>query len=420
MTFVRPAIWPDSLSVQAAVAKRTKADETRALEVLRLTWESDVLLRRVLSVDPETDIELSADLGPHPDSYGTCPQSVLEELVRELYPLPIDALVDAVVSRKGGGRYLSTMSQYADRRLELLAHAAGCRPVQVVEERERQGLAPPGEPEVSCRELMSYLVGAAFGRWDVTIGRDVSRAGSAPDLFEPLPLRPPGMLSHDTCAPSGYPLELPKPRVFVDQVGATWDLEAGVERAAHFLFEDAELVLGDVVRLLNRTSVRQYLRKDFFKDHLSRYSKSRRKAPIYWPLYVPSGGWGAWIYAPALTRETLFAVARAAAERLAAAEAEIHHLQRERDAGGAGRSRREVVDVLSGEERLAEELRRFRAEAERVAGLGWEPDLDDGIILCAAPLADLFPSWPETKTARTDLRKGKYEWAAIAAWADQL
>ena len=79
-----------------------------------------------------------------------------------------------------------------------------------------------------------------------------------------------------------------------------------------------------------------------------------------------------------------------------------------------------MVDVLSGEERLAEELRRFRAEAERVAGLGWEPDLDDGIILCAAPLADLFPSWPETKTARTDLRKGKYEWAAIAAWADQL
>ena len=140
-----------------------------------------------------------------------------------------------------------------------------------------------------------------------------------------------------------YPLELPSPRILVDQPGAKWDLEMRVERAAHAVFEDAEMVLTDVVKLLNRSSVRQYLRKDFFKDHLSRYSKSRRRAPIYWPLYVPSGNWGAWVYAPTLSRETLFAVARAAAERLAAAETGILHLQRERETGGAGRSKREVV-----------------------------------------------------------------------------
>ena len=79
-----------------------------------------------------------------------------------------------------------------------------------------------------------------------------------------------------------------------------------------------------------------------------------------------------------------------------------------------------MAEELDAEGRLAEELRRFQAEAERVAGLGWEPDLDDGIILCAAPLADLFPSWPEAKAARAELRKGKYKWATVAAWADQL
>ena len=67
-------------------------------------------------------------------------------------------------------------------------------------------------------------------------------------------------------------------------------------------------------------------------------------------------------------------------------------LQAERDAGGSGASAREVTEALAAEEkRLQKSSRRFRAEAERIAGSGWEPDLDDGIILCAAPLADAFP-----------------------------
>jgi hypothetical protein len=54
------------------------------------------------------------------------------------------------------------------------------------------------------------------------------------------------------------------------------------------------------------------------------------------------------------------------------------------------------------------------------AVLGWEPDLDDGVILCAAPLADLFPAWPDARTARAELRRGMYRWAAVASWADRL
>ena len=127
-----------------------------------------------------------------------------------------------------------------------------------------------------------------------------------------------------------------------------------------------------------------------------------------------------WVYAPALRRETLFAIARHAAQRLDHAEAEIRRLVRERESGGAGRSDRAVANALAAEESLAEELRRFRDEAERIAGLGWEPDLDDGIILCAAPLADLFPAWRDAAAARRDLKAGKYDWATVARWADQL
>src|SRR5262249_50839156 len=151
-----------------------------------------------------------------------------------------------------------------------------------------------------------------------------------------------------------------------------------------------------------------------FRDHLKVYTKGRRKAPIYWPLYVPSGEWGVWVYALHLSRETLFAIISAATDRLVAAEAEIGRLRREQAAGGTGRSSRQVAAALESEERLADELPRFRNEAERIASLGWEPDLDDGIILCAAPLAGLFPAWRDAAAARDQIRAGKYRWASVS------
>jgi hypothetical protein len=175
-----------------------------------------------------------------------------------------------------------------------------------------------------------------------------------------------------------------------------------------------------MLEIVEGKSVRDHLRRQFFKDHLARYSKSRRKAPIYWHLSVPSKGWGVWLYAPALTRETLYVVASEAARRERLGAEAMTRLQREQQQGGAGRSPKKVALELDAEEKLSEELRRFRAEAERVAGLGWEPDLDDGLVLCSAPLANLFPLWPEAKATRTLLRDGEYEWATVARWSSQL
>jgi hypothetical protein len=42
----------------------------------------------------------------------------------------------------------------------------------------------------------------------------------------------------------------------------------------------------------------------FFAFHLQRYSKSRRKAPIYWPS--TSGSYTLWVYYPSLTSQTLY------------------------------------------------------------------------------------------------------------------
>jgi hypothetical protein len=121
-----------------------------------------------------------------------------------------------------------------------------------------------------------------------------------------------------------------------------------------------------------------------------------------------------------LSREMLYAVASHAARRQAAGRERVAALRAERDAGGRGRSARDVVKHLEAEEDLVKELEAFHAEAERIAGLEWEPDLDDGIILCAAPLADLFPAWRAAAEERAKLRKGAYPWASVSQWGKRL
>ncbi len=276
-------------------------------------------------------------------------------------------------------------------------------------------------------QCLSYAFGAAMGRWDVRVGLAPTppEPQSGQGLFDPIPLCPPGMLLGSDGLPLAddgcdYPLDLPPGRLLVDEPGHPWDVEDAVVRAIGALFRDPATTLTDLLVIAKRESLRDYLRKRFFKDHLSRYTKGRRKAPIYWPLSVPSKDWGVWIYAPALTRETLYSLASEARRRERLAGEAIVRLQHEQHQGGVGRAARAVAEELDAEERLAEELSRFRAEAERVAGLGWEPALDDGVVLCAAPLADLFPSWADARSARDELRRGEHAWANVAAWADQL
>src|SRR5207244_1946737 len=141
----------------------------------------------------------------------------------------------------------------------------------------------------------------------------------------------------------------------LDEPGNPWDVEEALGRAADALFADSNSTLDPLLGALGVRSMRDYLRKRFFKDHLARYSLSHRKAPIYWPLTVPSRTWGVWVYAPVLSRETLFAIAGEAARREALAAEAIRRLQAERETGGGGRSARQMDEALSAEEALAEE-----------------------------------------------------------------
>ena len=265
--------------------------------------------------------------------------------------------------------------------------------------------------------LVAYVAGCALGRWDVRIGRDHSLAPGWGDPFDPLPVCPPGMLTGDdglpaTEAPEGYPLVLPPDRILHDDPGHRWDIVRAVEATSDFLFDDPDRELREALGHVKANDLRSYLRGKFFPQHLSRYSKSRRKAPIYWYLAVPSRQWGLWAYAPWLSREQLFAVARAAQEKLRRLADEAGQLRHDLEAG-ADRGVRERLESV---EELSREVAEFYERAEAVAQSGWEPDLNDGIILNAAPLEELFADVKWRKNIakhREKMENGEYPWATV-------
>ena len=406
-------------SVHEAALTEMAASGDRRLRILQMTYNLERHLHELTLLDSDAASYLDDEVGPHPVAYTARP--IDEHQLSRFLKEPINKVIDELIDRRGGSRAIANLTFFADRRLEVIAHGLEQPPSQIESYRRRCAILPDGELARASSQIVSYLVGTAFGRWDL---REVGNEPVLGGLFDPVPIHPPGMLLNDgtpaRSAPAGYQLDLPPGQLLLDQQRHDWDIVNRVMAVASALVDDPEALVDDLMSHLKGRDLRDHLRKHFFKDHLSRYSKSRRKAPIYWPLYVPSGVWGAWVYAPSLSRETLYTVEAAATARLHAAEAEINQLHRDRQTGAGGRSASDLANALDAEQRLVEELRAFSQEAGRIAAFGWVPDPDDGIILCAAPLAGLFPAWKDAAKGLENIKAGKYPWATVSKWADEI
>jgi hypothetical protein len=169
-------------------------------------------------------------------------------------------------------------------------------------------------------------------------------------------------------------------------------------------------------------NLRDWLANEFFPLHLKMYSKSRRRAPIYWQLATPSASYSVWLYIQAFNEDTFFRVQNDyVAPKLAHEERRLESLTFEMRGGANAGLRKQ----LSAQEARVEELRAFLDEIKRVAPL-WKPNLDDGVIVNFAPLWRLIPqnkSWQkELKSAWKALREGRYDWAHLAMhlWPERV
>ena len=250
--------------------------------------------------------------------------------------------------------------------------------------------------------ILSWAVGVAYGRFDWRLATGEREAPPEPDPFDPVPAKSPGML------PDGDAPLHAHAGILVDEQGHPHDLPQLIEEVLTRV--DAE-VPGDV---------RRWLQRDFFKLHLKQYSKSRRKAPIYWPLSTASGDYTLWLYYPDLTDQTIFTAVNDFVEP------KLQHLESELSA-----LRRKGQDRTSAEERefeklqtLQEELTDLRDTLLQIAPT-YKPNHDDGVQITAAPLWRLFRHKPWQKVLKDTWEKleaGDYDWAHLAKsyWPERV
>jgi len=279
-------------------------------------------------------------------------------------------------------------------------------------------------------ELASWAVGTAFGRFNLWLATGARPIPPEPEPFDPLPDCSPGMLAGENglpeiTAPGGYPLELPDDAILVDDPGHQRDLAAAARTVFEIVFGGESQARWDEAATLLDSRIfdlRAWLARDFFELHVRRYSKSRRKAPIYWQFSTPSASYSVWLYIHRTTSDTLFTVLNEyVGPKLEHEERRLGALLREVGTTPSASQRKPIED----QEAFVEELRTFQAEVTRVAPL-WDPDLNDGVIVNFAPLWRLVPqhrAWQrEVKACWDALCAGKHDWSHLAMrlWPERV
>ncbi|MBA2442565.1 MAG: hypothetical protein H0V53_09195 [Rubrobacter sp.] len=306
------------------------------------------------------------------------------------------------------------------------------------------------EAEDLAADLVSYALGCAFGRWDVRAALDPSLPPDLADPFAPLPVCPPGALvgpdglpaRTDAIAsrewlrarpdaisdpPEGsvqtpyipdaeYPLEVDRDGGLADDPDHADDVVRRVREALELVLgERAEDVERELCGALGVKDLRSYLRnpRKLFDEHVKRYSRSRRKAPIYWLLQSPGKVYGLWIHYHRLDPDLLFkALHRYVQPRIRLEETRLEE-SRSRRAAAEGREARGLDREIERQETLLADVREFRDRLDRAARLYLEPDLNDGVALNIAPLREVVP-WNEAGKRWQELLRGEHAWSSIA------
>ena len=286
--------------------------------------------------------------------------------------------------------------------------------------------------ESIAAEALSYVLGCAFGRWDIRYATGEQAAPELPDPFAPLPVCAPGQLQNaqglparPEDAPATYPITIQWDGIIADDPTHPVDIERCVREVIEEIWKDrANAIEQEACEILGVNSLRDYFRRPagFFADHLKRYSKSRRQAPIYWPLATASGSYTLWIYYHRLDDQTLYkCIQQFIDPKLADVEKELTHLRAVLTANEGGAKERKRLEEL---EALRRELIELRTELELWAPK-WKPNLNDGVLITAAPLWKLFrlPKWQkDLKACWQELEKGDYDWSHLAftLWPDRV
>jgi hypothetical protein len=305
---------------------------------------------------------------------------------------------------------------------EVQIHA-GDSELELVED-EVGDHSPTMDNRSPVADLASYLVGCILGRWDLRFAAKEQQAIKLPDPCDALPICSPGMLQGDdgfplTVAPENYPFRIDWDGILVDDPDHSGDIIRRVREVLEVIWKDrADAIEKEACEILGMDDLRVYFRKPgkggFWDEHISRYSRSRRKAPIYWLLQSSKKNYSLWIYYHRLDKDILFkALLNYVEPKIRREESRLNELRSQKTALGAAAKRSKKIDKdIDRQEAFLSELRDFEEKLRSAANLHLDPDLNDGVVLNIAPLRELVP-WKEAKAYWDDLMDGKYEWSSI-------
>ncbi|MCI0601820.1 BREX-1 system adenine-specific DNA-methyltransferase PglX [bacterium] len=181
-----------------------------------------------------------------------------------------------------------------------------------------------------------------------------------------------------------------------------------------------------------RGDLEKYLLGDFFKEHIRRY----RKRPIYWLFQSPEKSYNVFAFYEKLTGDTLSLLRgnRYLGGRINRATSDLQQAQ-QMEPKKTGKEKALLGRKISELAELLEDLKQFDKKLQEAANVeitgvdgkhkvvGWKPEFDDGVLLNAAPIHFLMPSWkPEPKKAWEELKAGEYDWAytAMRYWPQRV
>ena len=173
--------------------------------------------------------------------------------------------------------------------------------------------------------------------------------------------------------------------------------------------------------------LRLYLKKDFFKRHLQQY----RKRPVYWLLQSPEKSFSVYVFHERATKDTLPLIlgSRYVGGMINHLKSRLSELE-EAVKTAQGRNRKQLEKEQANVEGELLDLQRFEAALRRVLErknelgetAGWTLEIDDGVILNLAALAELMPAWKEPDRFWRALQAGEYDWSrtAMRYWPDRV
>ncbi|MFH0905450.1 MAG: hypothetical protein V1826_01905, partial [bacterium] len=410
--------WSAYESISGLAQNEARVFRRHLSGVYQAFSEVEELSRSMFDISQDNASSLQEILGESVFQFENSDFGIDPDTLVQLANMNIDQLVDHVAGSHG--RTIATLKQafVGDRTVELLSVYFQRHPLSILKKLEDCKIVTNADSLIATESLISFSFGVIYGRWDIRFVIGERQPPELPDPFAPLPVCPPGMLQNTDGlpaepkdVPADYPLRIAWPGILVDDENHPEDIVARIREAIEAIWKErADAIEQEACELLGVKALRDYFRRpaSFFADHLKRYSKSRRQAPIYWPLSTAKGSYTLWIYYHRLTDQTLHtALADFIDPKLKVVRAEISALRE------TTTHRARLEELLDLEKELAD----FHAEIERIIKLPWEPNLNDGVIITASPLWKLFrlPKWQkDLKACWEKLEKGEYDWAYLA------